>query len=162
MRRSRGRDTSSVLGTLKSAFHPSSYSGLLLAFNWGRDLLRGFNAIKLEAAAPPQKRRTSVITIVVLICLVGAIVYVWSGGHERTAQQAGPWPPGFSELLDCTSTVSLDGTKELELCEDRAAVSYEKLVKKNGKYQKTVGSWSFNPPPITSSASMTTPRPTQL
>ena len=94
---------------------------------------------------PPQKRRTSVITIVVLICLAGAIVYVLSGGLERTAQQTDPWPPGFSELFDCTSTASLDGTKELELYENQVAVSYDKLVKKNGKYQKTVGSWSFNP-----------------
>jgi hypothetical protein len=67
----------------------------------------------------PVPSRTTILraarpAILVVVCLIGGgAAYLMIGRETKTAQTQ-PWPPGFFELLDCTYTASMDGTKELD------------------------------------------------
>jgi hypothetical protein len=82
--------------------------------------------------------------VLLLICLVGAGIY-WVFGRNQTDHQAkDTLAPGWYDLLDCSYTVSLDGTKELNVFENHGAVLYDKSVKMNGKYRAIDGNWTFD------------------
>jgi len=82
-------------------------------------------------------------SVLLLICLVGAGLY-WAFRNHSGNQTKDSLPPGWYDLLDCSYTVSLDGTKELNVFENHGAVLYDKSVKVNGKYRMIDGNWTFD------------------
>jgi hypothetical protein len=74
---------------------------------------------------------------------IGA-VYLMLGPGKKVEEVTEAWPPGFSELLDCTFTASLDGTRELELTESQQALFRERSANREGIDRTVDGKWSFD------------------
>lgn len=68
-------------------------------------------------------------------------VSAWNG---KPKQELELWPAGWEDLIDCSYTASIDGTKELNLFDNNRAVFYDKSTKENGKYRTIDGNWAFD------------------
>lgn len=90
----------------------------------------------------PQRRWGSLL---LLLCIGAGTAAYYFFGPEKKAAPKTEWPVGWAELIDCYSTTSLDGKRDLELSEDQHAVLYDKTAQENGKYRAVDGSWSFDP-----------------
>ena len=88
------------------------------------------------------KRNVPRGALLLAACLIGGIIYWAFGRGENAKQPTVTGPPGWYDLLDCSSTVSLDGTKELEFFDDHRAVFSDTSVKENGKYHTIDGKWN--------------------
>lgn len=93
-------------------------------------------------AAPKHERPWGFI--LALTCLAGAALYWVFVGGDDAKQTTVSEPLGWSDLLDCSYTVSLDGTKELDLFDNQNVVFYDKSTKENGKYRTIDGTWAFD------------------
>jgi hypothetical protein len=69
--------------------------------------------------------------------------FIFSSKESKQQAPAQSWPPGFDELVTagCADTGSMDGTKELNLLDDRSAVL--SVRDGTGKHRIT-GKWSFD------------------
>jgi hypothetical protein len=95
-----------------------------------------------KPAAPRQTTEWG--SVLLLVCILAGVGYWIFSALTSNTPQPEPWPPGFEELIDCSYTASLDGTKELELFENNVAVMYDKSIKENGRYRTLDGKWTFD------------------
>jgi hypothetical protein len=93
----------------------------------------------------PQKPQREWGSLLLRLCsCAGTAAYYFFGAEKKAAPKT-EWPVGWAELIDCYSTTSLDGKRELELSEDQHAVLHDKTAQENGKYRAVHGDWSFDP-----------------
>ncbi len=95
-----------------------------------------------ELPEPPSK--TNFWWPILIACAVTGAIYLTLDTGEEPEQAAKSSSPGWENLLDCSHTASLDGTKELNLSENHRAVLYDKTKKENGRYLTFNGDWNFN------------------
>ena len=96
----------------------------------------------VEWPKPPSKARYRWL-VVIVVAAAGAVYLIFIRG-EDAKQATEPGPAGWYELLDCSYTVSLDGSKELNLFQNQRAVMYDKAKKnERGKYITVDGTWGF-------------------
>jgi len=96
-----------------------------------------------KAHAPKREKHHWPATPIACVLVVGiSIVFVRSEFNETANQPASPLIAGWDDLISCSYTVSFDGTKQLELFEDRrvtlSAVGDDKIDK------IAEGQWSFD------------------
>jgi hypothetical protein len=104
----------------------------------------GHGYVDLDKAPVPTRQNTEWGSVLLLGCILAGVGYWIISAWTNKPAQPEPWPVGFEELIDCSSTSSLDGTKELHLSENSVAVMYDKSKKENGKYRRFNGKWAFN------------------
>jgi len=84
-------------------------------------------------------------SLIFLGCIViGGIYWAVSAWSSKPKQESEPWPPGFEDLIGCSYTASIDGTKELNLLDNGTAVFYDKSIKEGKKYRMIDGNWTFD------------------
>jgi hypothetical protein len=98
----------------------------------------------LEPRRPPPRPSKEWGSVLLLVCIVAGVGYWIFSAWTNKPGQPEPWPPGFEDLIDCSYTSNLDGTKELNLLENNVAVMYDKSTKENGKYRRLKGKWAFD------------------
>jgi hypothetical protein len=102
------------------------------------------NDAPLSPPSPPPKvypkESGSWVGTILFIC-IGAVVY-WVFGRNENVEQTTPQPPGWYNLIDCSSTASIDGTKLLDLSDDHQAVMSD--VSKDNKSPAVHGTWAFD------------------
>jgi hypothetical protein len=101
----------------------------------------------LQTAIMPKANQRRSYFWPVFCCLIAVpIIYRWMFGPatQLAEQLSAPAPPGWDELLDCSYTKSLDGTKQLELLDNQTAVLSDTAIKKDGEYRTATGNWEFD------------------
>jgi hypothetical protein len=101
----------------------------------------------LVESRPPRQNLKEWGSLLLLGCIIagGAGGIYWAvSAWDKSRQELDPWPLGWEELLDCSYTASIDGTKELNLFDNHRAVLYDKSTKEGGKYRTLDGKWAFD------------------
>jgi len=80
------------------------------------------------------------------VAVAGFFVYRSYFSADSVQNNTHPQPPGWSDLISCSSTVSIDGARSLDLGVDHSAnvTEFPPEQSKDVKVKRTSGTWSYD------------------
>jgi hypothetical protein len=95
----------------------------------------------------PSRERKGIPNAVWALALIGCVALAFLYWGPKTPKATVPAVPAWDDLLACSDTISLDGTKHLALWDDHSVLLESEHRSKNldGKHDDSVrGAWSFD------------------